>query len=127
MYRSGGRALSPSARVTVVGVEHARLLYLYLDRGDQDGCASLLDERVHVRFPGMSAVRGREGGVALAAGACGTGRHRVRGVIAEGVDMAVTGVFQDGNEAEKDFVDIFTISDCGLLISWRRFYDASRE
>ncbi|PDP85832.1 hypothetical protein CQJ94_18960 [Glycomyces fuscus] len=106
-------------------MEHALLSYLYLDRGDPDGYASLVDGAARFEHPGFPVARGSEEAAALVLKCCGSsGTHRPRRVIAADGNVVVTGVLTrgPGGEAEREFADLFAITEHGLLSSWRRFH-----
>ncbi|HEY0454224.1 nuclear transport factor 2 family protein [Actinophytocola sp.] len=114
-----GDHLGFSTAVDAVGVDHVRLGYQYLDRGDRDGYASLLDAAAVLDEPGHEQVRGR-GAVAGLRRARGRGEHDVREVFSADGQVAAVGRFV-GREV-LDFADIFTVSDSGLLVSQRCYY-----
>lgn len=114
-----------SAVVSSIGVEHALLSYLYLDRGDPDGYASLVDGDARFEHPGFPVARGSDEAAALALKCYGSsGTHRPRRVIAADGDVVVTGVLTRGpdGEADQEFADLFAITEHGLLSSWQRFH-----
>ncbi|GAA3000827.1 nuclear transport factor 2 family protein [Actinokineospora diospyrosa] len=118
--------ITASAATTACGVDHVRLVYCYLDEGEFDGYASLLDEHVQVRGVGAQRASGREE-AAHAARANPLGRHELHKVIAELDSVVVTGRYltpggRDAEAAHFDFADVFTISDDALVLSQRRFY-----
>ncbi|MGW5875100.1 nuclear transport factor 2 family protein [Nocardiopsis terrae] len=116
-----------SEHATSVGVEHALLSYGYLDAGDLDGYASLVDRDARFAPTGASEGRGPEAAAALAIEHCGSqGRHRPERVIASGSDVIVTGALTrtrpvPERSATEEFADFFTVSEHGLLSTWRRF------
>jgi hypothetical protein len=114
--------------VTAMGVEHVRLSYDYLDRGDADGYASLLDPGMVLDEPGRERVRGR-GAVAGPRRLRGSGTHDVQDVFAADGRVTAIGRFRgaDGgtrgaDAGEVDFADVFTLSEHGLLLRQRCFY-----
>ncbi|WP_117212762.1 nuclear transport factor 2 family protein [Allorhizocola rhizosphaerae] len=120
----GRRRSPPTAAITAAGIDHVRLSYEYLDAGDIDGYASLLDEHVQVKRPDAPHGHGRAEVLRLHANiatpAC---KHEIYKIIADGDCVAAVGRFTGHIEAE--FVDVFTLSDEGLLAGYRRFYFAN--
>jgi ketosteroid isomerase-like protein len=121
----GDRVGGCGSVATAVGVEHVRLSYDYLDRGDADGYASLLDPAMVLDEPGRERVCGRD----AAAGPRrprGSGKHDVHDVFAADGRVIAVGRFRgdaggaDGGEV--DFADVFTLSEHGLLLRQRCFY-----
>ncbi len=112
-----------SSAVAAAGLDHVRLSYHYLDRGDLDGYASLLDPGVVLDEPGHERVRG-QGAVAELRRSRGHGEHDVHDVFAAGGRVAAVGRFTGGSDvrAGVDFADIFTLSGHGLLVTQRRYY-----
>ncbi|MET7400226.1 nuclear transport factor 2 family protein [Dactylosporangium sp. NPDC005572] len=116
------------APVTSIGVDHVRLSYDYLDAGNMDAYGSLLDDDVQVRRPDGAQSRGRVQVQRLHAEVTGPpGRHLLDQIIAEGDSIVVTGRFVRPPTPPKDrldveFVDVFTLSDYGLLLGYRRYY-----
>jgi ketosteroid isomerase-like protein len=117
--------------VTGAAVDHVLLSYLYLDEGNLDAYASLLDEDVQLRWPGRPTRSGRAAVLAALAGSAGArGQHRLYQVIANGDCVAAIGrctgpaALRAGDGFhDVDFVDIVTVSVDGLLLGQRRFYD----
>ncbi|MGW5398860.1 nuclear transport factor 2 family protein [Streptomyces sp. NPDC003952] len=101
------RRIPPSPVITDSGVDHVRLAYHYLDSGDLDGYGSLL----HAGSLGaeLEAARG--------AGA----RHHITRIVAEGDCVVAMGRLAP---QQRDFVDVFTLSDEGMLRACRRYYSA---
>jgi ketosteroid isomerase-like protein len=120
----------PSAMVTAAAVDHVRLSYLYLDEGNLDAFASLLDDDVQVKRPDAPEAHGRAEVLDLMATLSGPpGRHELHKVIASGDCVAAMGHFvgptttpYPDERLDIDFVDVFTISDKGLLLGKRRYY-----
>jgi len=113
-----------STAATAAGVDHVRLSYHYLNIGDIDGYGSLLDEHVQVQRPDMARGHGRTEVLRTHAQVAGPpARHQVFKVIADGDGVAVTGRYTSppGKNA-LDFVDVFTLTDEGMLLGYRRFY-----
>ncbi|NKZ01889.1 nuclear transport factor 2 family protein [Nocardiopsis alborubida] len=114
-----------SASVSSIGVEHALLSYLYLDRGDPDGYASLVDGAARFEHPGFPVAFGSEEAAALVLKCYGSsGIHRPRRVVAADGDVVVTGVLtrRAGGGDDQEFADLFAITEHGLLSSWRRYH-----
>jgi hypothetical protein len=111
--------------LTSVGVDHVRLSYDYLDSGNLDAYGSLLDDEVHVRRPDGVQSRGRVQVQRLHAEVTGPpGRHVLDRIIADGDSVVVTGRFvrPDAPPVDVEFVDVFSLSDFGLLLGYRRYY-----
>jgi ketosteroid isomerase-like protein len=127
------RSPPPGAAVTAAAVDHILLSYLYLDEGNLDAYASLLDEDVRMQRPGQPTRSGRADVLEALAGIAGPpGQHRLYQVIASGDCVAAVGrctgpaAFRRGDGFhDVDFVDIVTVSAQGLLLGQRRFYDTS--
>ncbi|WP_159944712.1 MULTISPECIES: nuclear transport factor 2 family protein [unclassified Nocardiopsis] len=126
--QTGGAYLTPSEAVATIGAEHVRLSYHYLDRADMDGYASLLDPETRFRYPGQPVSRGPAQVSALMERSSYTlGRHSIFKMVSGGDTVAAIGRFtcegeQPGNNRETEFVDVFTLSEHGLLLSCRRFH-----
>lgn len=118
---------SPSSALAAVGLDHVRLAYDYLDRGDTDGFVSLLDARAVLRRPCQPPLRGRAE-VERHAGRQPAGRHTLGRVF--GADRNVTavgrfaGVDAAGRVVDVEFADVFTLAENGLLLSQQTFYFA---
>jgi hypothetical protein len=119
------------AAITAVAVDHLLLSYLYLDEGNLDGYASLLDSDVRVARPDLPCAVGREAVVSQMAMIAGPpSHHRLYRVIASSDCVAAEGRctgpaalrLADGYH-DVDFVDIVTVSAYGLLLGQRRYYD----
>jgi hypothetical protein len=121
---SHGGSRTRSAVATAAGVDHVRLSYHYLDIGDIDAYGSLLDEHVQVRRPDLAQGRGRAEVLRTHAQVAGPpARHQIFKVIAEGDGVAVTGRYtRPAGKTDLDFVDVFTLTDEGMLLGYRRFY-----
>lgn len=123
---------SPVARSTLttdIAIEHILLSYLYLDKGDTEGYASLLDRAAHFEEPGHPTAHGPEASAALLLGRYGErGTHRPDRVIASGENIVVIGdLTPRKNEMRKhEFADVFAFNEHGLLASWRRFHAPAR-
>lgn len=110
-----------------IGAEHVRLSYHYLDQADMEGYMSLLDPEARLHHPGHPVSRGPdEAAAAMESLAYTRGRHRIFKTVSEGDTVAAIGRFTGsaapfGNMYETEFVDVFTLSGHGLLLSCRRF------
>ncbi len=99
-------------------------MYHYLEQGDSDGFASLLDQNVVLWYPGRSPARGWRAAESYA----GVGRaaHTVSAMFAENNHVAavghVTGTDGIGNMIDGDFADIYTFSSSGLLVSQKKYF-----
>jgi hypothetical protein len=118
-----------SRACTAAGIDHVRLSYQYLDAGDIDAYGSLLDQGVQIRYPGAPVRRGRAEVLRVSAATGPPGRHDIHRIIADGDGIAVLGRFTPppaphagGPCRSTDFVDIFTLTEVGLLRSCDRFY-----
>lgn len=126
--RSHGGLRMPSTAATAAGVDHVRLSYHYLDTGDIDAYGSLLDEHVQVCRPDMARGFGRAEVMQAHAELAGPpARHEIYKVIADGDGVAVTGRYTRPATWRRpgwdvDFVDVFTLTDEGMLLGYRRFY-----
>ncbi|WP_327250862.1 nuclear transport factor 2 family protein [Streptomyces sp. NBC_01244] len=99
------RRIPPSPVITDSGVDHVRLAYHYLDCGDVDGYGSLL--HAGSLGPDLEAP-------------CGDGaRHHITRIVAEGDCVVAMGRIAP---QQRDFVDVFTLSDEGMLRACRRYY-----
>lgn len=113
-------ARTSSRGVAAAGVDHAWLSYHYLDAGDVDGYASLLDDDAVVRRPGSPTLHGRD---EVERFHCDGNRrgstHTVEDVFAAGDRVVATGHVvtdaPDGTLLDVDFADIFTLSENGLF------------
>lgn len=117
-----------STVVAGVGVDHVRLSYDYLDRGDIDGFGSLLAPDAVLLRPGGRDVRGRADIERwLTSRAAGTsGNSTVFAVFATGGNVIAighhTGHDADGHLRDVEFTDIFTIAPNGLLRTLKRYF-----
>jgi hypothetical protein len=123
----GSRGNSPITPVTAIGIEHVRLSYLYLDRGDIDGYLSLLHADFSLLMPGEREIHGRDRiGVFQAQHAQFAADHLIHHVIGSGDRVAVEGRYVSGEEGEDregiDFTEVFSLSEEGLLLSRKRYY-----
>jgi ketosteroid isomerase-like protein len=112
-------------------VEHVRLSYDYLECDDIDGYGSLLDDDVLLDRPDTPLVRGRaEVLQMLLDRVIPREWHALDRVIADGDRVAVMGrLSQNSGLATRGagrvaFVDVFTISEAGMLRACRRYYFA---
>jgi ketosteroid isomerase-like protein len=117
----------PSSMVTAAAVDHVRLSYLYLDEGNLDAFGSLLDDDVQVKHPDAPEAHSRTEVLDLMATLAGPpGHHELHKVIASGDCVAamghVVGPAAPDERLDIDFIDVFTISDKGLLLGKRRYY-----
>ncbi|WP_051415695.1 nuclear transport factor 2 family protein [Nocardiopsis sp. CNT312] len=125
--QAGGVQPGPSATVAPLGAEHVRLFYHYLDLGDTEGLVSLLDPDTRFRYPGRPTARGPSQVVSLLDRPLTTHtRHSLFKTVAEGDTVVAIGRFtrereSEGNRNETEFVDVFTLSEHGLLLACRRY------
>lgn len=121
-----GPVLPPSSRSIAVGVEHIHLSYRYLDLGDLDGYLSLVDTGARFELPGRPVARGQvEVADLVFDHVRRQGPHTLDQVTAHGDRIRAAGRLgprTGRNPTRKDFTDIITITDLGLLLSWRRFH-----
>lgn len=99
------RRIPPSPVITDSGVDHVRLAYHYLDTGDLDGYGSLL----HAGSLGPDLEAPRIDGA----------RHDITRILADGACVVAMGRLAP---QQRDFVDVFTLSDEGMLRACRRYY-----
>jgi len=116
-----------STAVMAAATDHVRLGYHYLNTGDLDGYASLLDPMAEVRDPGhRPPVRGRERVVRWWAENVADQRvHEVLEVFGHHDRVAVTGrLLGPASGARRDvgFADVFQVSEIGLLLTQTRYY-----
>ncbi|MGB3438873.1 MAG: nuclear transport factor 2 family protein [Actinophytocola sp.] len=111
-------SLPPSAAVTAIGVDHVRLLYAYLDAGELDGYASLVHEHASIRGLGPRDADSREDAVDMLR-SWPPGTHVLSTIDPTDDGVTATGRYT-GPAGTVDFVDVFTLSDCGLIHSHRR-------
>lgn len=118
---------SVSQIVAAVGVDHVRLSYYYLDQGDLDEYASLLDSKAVLVLPRRGRVHG-PGAVAAVRCSHQRGAHTLRAVFAVGGWVVALGRFvgvgHDGAGVDVDFADIFSLSEYGLLVEQSCFRSA---
>jgi ketosteroid isomerase-like protein len=107
-----------------MGIEHIRLSYLYLDRGDIDGYLSLLHADICLLLPGEREVRGRDRIAVFQARRDRPGAgHVVHHATGDGDRVVVEGRYVIGNSGQGvDFTDVFTLSGESLLRSQKRYY-----
>lgn len=127
-YPGGSLPPPRSAVATPIGVEHALLSYQYLDEGDLDGYASLVDSSATFGLPGQPEARGPEDVAARTLAHYGSqGTHQpVRVVTSEDV-VVITGILtipspELGGTVKREFADFFAITEHGLLAARRRFH-----
>lgn len=127
MQSNAGR---PSDLVTAAAVDHVRLSYVYLDEGNIDGYASLVEDDIQVKRPDTPDAHGRAEVLDLMTSLVNfPGRHELYKVIGSGDCVAAIGRYvgtaafgQPAQWLDVDFVDVFTISDNSLLLGHRRYY-----
>lgn len=116
-----------SAVVAGVGVEHVRLSYEYLDRGDVDGFASLLAPDAVLLRPGGRAVRGRADIERWLVSRVDrtSGTNTVYSVFPAAGTVITIGHCAahdaDGHPRDMEFTDVFTIAPSGLLRTLKRY------
>jgi hypothetical protein len=132
MLSEESQRLRPSPAVTGAGIDHVRLFYHYLDSGDMDGCASLLDEDVRMCWPRAPIGRGRAEVARLQAALAGPPtRHEPRKVLAFGDTIVVVGRFVSAARGRSDgvaavrFADFFTLTCEGMLLDHHRYHLAA--
>jgi len=110
-----------SAAVSVIGLDHARLCYAYLNSGDIDGYASLFAADAVVRHPGATPIRGR---TALEHGRHPRGTYHLRTAFSSADRVATIGCFVDDDPDQRnvEFADIFTIGNSGLIVAQSTYY-----
>jgi hypothetical protein len=119
------RDLAVSARAATIGREHIRLSYEYLNHRDTEGYASLVDPEARFHGPGPCVARGPQEAAGLLIGLLPeTAVHTLHRIIVEDDGAAASGALTTADSTRHDFVDFFSISDHGLLLSWRRFLSA---
>lgn len=117
----GAQAANAPLPSTEIGADHVRLAYHYLNTGDVDGYASLVDERAVFTHPDHGPARGPDGVAALVfACLAGQGPHRADRVVARDATVVVTGRSEGAEAGRRGFVDVFTLSVYGLLLTWNR-------
>lgn len=101
--------------------EQVYLSYAYLNAGDYDAFASLLDDDVTVRGPLGTGARGRAAVIAEERNR--QFRYSVEDVWAAGGRIVATGILYPGEEPgrEVDFAALFTLSKSGLISSCRTY------
>lgn len=109
-----------SSELTKAGADHVRLVYHYLDRGDFDAYASLLDEEVWIRGLAARPAHGRPEATLQARSSQDTrSHHDLYKIIADGDTVVAVGGYR--RPAPVEFADVFTLADNGLLLCHRRF------
>lgn len=128
--QTGRLRLSPA--VTATGIDHVRLAYDYLDSDDVDGYGSLLDENVSLDRPDIPPARGRAEVIRMHLDrVVPRAHHRIERIVAEGDSVVAVGrLSQESGARSYDrrgvgFVDVFTLSDEGMLLGCRRYYFTS--
>lgn len=114
------------------GIDHVRLSYHYRDTGDIDAFGSLLHEDVQVKRPDAPFGHGRDEVIRLHTRMAGTREHHhIYKIVADGDCVVVTGSYTGTAEGEEpdgspsgplEFADVFTLTDDGMLLGYRRFY-----
>ena len=119
--------------------DHIRLGYHYLDVGDIDGYGSLFDEQAVLSHPGVRPVRGRDAlerfeqrRFEQRRRAANSVRHRVFDVVSSGRLVVALGRIDEqaaaaGTVSSVDFVDVFTVSEHGLITRRRRYLEPESE
>lgn len=119
-----------STAAAAAGVRHVLLTYHYRDIGDLEGLASLLADDVRFDQPGRPTRQGRSA-VLEAHGVETTlhSQHELELVVAEEDVVVVRGRVVDSSPGSKrttadgmEFVDLFTVSEHGLVRSCRRYH-----
>ncbi|WP_330172398.1 nuclear transport factor 2 family protein [Streptomyces sp. NBC_01498] len=125
-----------STAATAAGIDHVRLSYHYRDTGDIDAFGSLLHEDVQVKRPDAPFGHGRDEVIRLHTRMAGAREHHhIYKIVADGDCVVVTGSYTgacagaggdggpDGGPAGPlEFADVFTLTDDGMLLGYRRFY-----
>ncbi|MEU3017983.1 MULTISPECIES: nuclear transport factor 2 family protein [unclassified Nocardiopsis] len=112
-----------SARVPDIGREHIHLSYAYLDRRDSEGLASLVDPGARFHGPRARVARGPQEATELLLRLVSEGSaHTLHRIVVEHDGAAVSGALTTPEGKRVDFADFLSISDHGLLLSWRRFH-----
>jgi hypothetical protein len=114
----------PSSPVTAAGIDHVWLSYRYLDLGDIDGYLSLLDAGMSIHRPGQQEIRCREQiGVFQAQPEQRAGEHVIHDVFGGGGWVIAEGCYLSRRSGEGvDFIEVFQLSEEGLLRSQKRYY-----
>ncbi|WP_017569547.1 hypothetical protein [Nocardiopsis halotolerans] len=118
------RTVAPSAHAVALGVDHVRLSYVYLDRRDTEGYASLVDPGSDPLSAG-AVPRTRSDRVPPPPSA--GGHHELHRVISGNDSVAVVGTYVRNDGGRRDFVDVFTISEHGLLLTRKRFQPVEQQ
>lgn len=111
------------AQATRLGVDHVRLYYHYLDTGDTDGYASLLDADARAERPGMRVGVGLADVIQLHDETPPpVGGHHIDAIVSEAGRVVAVGrhALRDGSEI--GFADLFLLTELGLLRGYRRYY-----
>jgi ketosteroid isomerase-like protein len=123
------RRQAPSRAVTASGIDHVQLSYEYMECGDIDGYGSLLDDDVVLDRPDAPLGHGRDKVVRMLTDrVIPPARHELEHVIADGDHVVVVGRLSQGAGPftaaleQGSFVDIFTLSETGMLRGCRRYY-----
>jgi ketosteroid isomerase-like protein len=139
MANSDTGRLPASQDIGSVAADHIRLGYHYLDVGDIDGYGSLFDEQAVLSHPGVRPVRGRDAlerfeqrRFEQRRRAANSVRHRVYDVVSSGRLVVALGRIDEraataDTVVSVDFVDVFTVSDDGLITRRRRYLEPESE
>ena len=106
----------------MIGMQHVRLGYDYLSRGDIDGYGSLLDADTVLLRDGRPPVSGRAAVERFWRSRPPVARHLDKIACADGGIVALgrmTGTTPGGCVVDLQFRDTFTLSDYGLLLVHR--------
>ena len=118
-YEQTSALWCPESEPIAAAIDHVRLSYCYLDEGDLDAYCSLFTEHVVLLQPGARPVSGRAEleRVARKHRAATPVRHQVYEVFGSGRRVAAVGrlAHQHPSRVDVDFIDVFTVADCGLL------------
>lgn len=117
-YEQSPALWCPDSEPIAAAIDHVRLSYCYLDDGDLDAYCSLFTEHVVLRQPGTHPVSGRVELERAARRWSGKPvRHQLYEVFGAGRRVAAVGRLAHLHppDADFDFIDVFTVADCGLL------------
>jgi len=115
-----------------VATDHVRLSYHYLNIGDIDGYGSLFGERAVLQYPGAQRLCGRAELERFERQRQRAGRswHTVFDVVTSGNLVIAIGCLDQSAarpevEVSVDFIDVFVVSDDGLIAERRTFHFTS--
>lgn len=119
--------------VASAAVDHVRLSYYYLNIGDIDGYGSLFGEEAVLHRPGAELLCGRAEVERFERQrlCAGRSRHTLFDVVASGRFVIAIGcvdqnmIRHPGVDVSMDFIDVFRVSDDGLIAERRTFHFAS--